>query len=162
MHKKCAYYVSRVSILSRYNEGVMLNEDVTVLVGIDTGVLVNRQLFNNRFQSQPAVTGIFLIDVNTYLSSQDTLHPSCPQSVCHKTSFSTLRVSGKSVILQTQAVRSPRLLGRSHLLKPKTTDKQTHTLPGRKLYNKSTFVPKDLADSSSASVFKIETDRDKK
>ena len=40
MHEEGMYYVSHGSILSRYNEGVMLDEDVTVVVDIDTGGLL--------------------------------------------------------------------------------------------------------------------------
>ena len=40
MHEEGIYYVNNGSILSRYNEGIMFSEDVTVLVDIDTGGLL--------------------------------------------------------------------------------------------------------------------------
>lgn len=40
MHEKGNYYVQYGSIYNRFNHGVMLDEDITIIVDIDTGTLI--------------------------------------------------------------------------------------------------------------------------
>lgn len=62
MHEEGNYYVSHGSILSRYNEGVMLDEDVTVVVDIDSGGLL-------KVGKKDWVTNYFNTMCNRYLSN---------------------------------------------------------------------------------------------
>lgn len=62
MHEEGNYYVSHGSILSRYNEDVMLDEDVTVVVDIDSGGLL-------KVGKKDWVTNYFNTMCNRYLSN---------------------------------------------------------------------------------------------
>ena len=40
MHENCAYYVQYGSIYNRHDGGIMLDEDITIIVDIETGTLL--------------------------------------------------------------------------------------------------------------------------